>query len=217
MLHKKTLKFLKSLKKNNNREWFSENKDWYETSRLDFENLVKDLQIGLSELDITIKYLNPKKCIFRIYRDIRFSPDKTPYKNYMSAVFSEIKNSGYYLHIEPGKSFLTCGHYMLPPEQIKKIRKGIYDDFESFREIVENKNFIKEFGGLTKDETILKRVPNGFDKEHPSSEYLKFKNFYVTKSITDQQVLDTHFVTLAVSVYTNMQPFNDYINNLILD
>ena len=215
MLHKDTYQFLKTLKKNNNREWFGENKTKYEKARSDFEQLVAQLIQSISQFDLEVKYLQPKKCMFRIYRDTRFSLDKTPYKTHLGAVFSENKGSGYYLHVDPEGSFLTCGHYMLTPEQLKKVRQGIYDDFDTFQGILTDNNFKEEIGDLYRDDDTLKRVPNGFDKEHPSAEYLKLKRFYVMKNISGEKVLSKDFVEYASGIYKKMQPLNDYLNDLI--
>lgn len=220
MLKQDTFDFLKALNQNNNREWFAENKKWYESARSDFELLVAQIMGEITSFDKEIGFLDPKKCIFRIYRDTRFSQDKTPYKGHFGAVFRPQgldKSSGYYLHISPDESFLTCGHYMLSPEQLKKIRKGIYEDYDTFRSILDDKIFKKEIGDLYKDEDMLKRVPNGFDKNHPAAEYLKLKHFYVLKPISEQQVLDKDFVKYVGSIYKKMQPMSRFLNDLLLD
>lgn len=218
MIQKSTYKFLKELKKNNNKEWFTENKIKYEQARADFEKLVSQLIPAMAEFDSEMQYLKPKKCIFRIYRDVRFSQDKTPYKTHFGAVFSPVlhkKTSGYYIHIDPSGSFLTCGHYMLTPEEMKKIRRGIYEDFETFQSLINQKNFREEIGDLYRDENILKRVPNGFDKEHPAAEYLKLKQFYVMKSIPEKLLFSEDFISQAVSIFKQMHPLNDFFNELL--
>jgi uncharacterized protein (TIGR02453 family) len=218
MLHKSTLDFLTALKDNNYREWFNENKQWYERSRADFEQLVAKIIGAIAAFDPEIGYLEPKKCIFRIYRDVRFSLDKSPYKTHFGAVMRPAgmdKSSGYYLHIDPAECFLTCGRYMLLPDQIKKVRKGIYNDFETFRSIIEEKKFKKEIGDLYRDEDTLQRVPNEFDSNHPAAEYLKLKHFYVLKPVPEEQVLSPDFVNYAASVYRQMQPFGEFVNDLL--
>ncbi|NDW10546.1 DUF2461 domain-containing protein [Dysgonomonas sp. 520] len=220
MLKKDTLNFIAALKENNNREWFAENKAWYERARADFEILVAQVLAEIVSFDKEIGNVNPKQCIFRIYRDTRFSQDKTPYKTHFGAVFRARgldKSSGYYLHISPEESFLTCGHYMLMPDQLKKVRRGIYEDYETFRAILDEKNFKKEIGDLYRDEDALKRVPNGFDKEHPAAEYLKLKHFYVLKNVDEEQILSKDFVEYAGKIYKQMQPMSEFLNDLILD
>lgn len=217
MLQKETLNFLSELEKNNNREWFAENKSWYENSRNDFEHLVSELIQSMAQIDLQIKYLNPKKCIFRIYRDIRFSKDKTPYKTHFGAVLNEKKGCGYYIHIQPGNSFLTCGYYDLTSSQLKNIRKGIYEDYESFQNIISEKTFKKEIGDLSQDDTKLKRVPNGFDKDSPAAEYLKLKNFYVIKNLPQEKLFSNDFIAYATHIYTLMQPFYEYLEEFARD
>jgi len=220
MLQQESFDFLEALRQNNDREWFNANKEWYERAKNDFELLVAQIIGEISSFDKEIGLLDPKKCIFRIYRDTRFSQDKTPYKTHFGAVFRPQgldKSSGYYLHISPEESFLTCGHYMLTPEQLKKVRRGIYDDYETLRTILDEKKFKKDIGDLYRDEDVLKRVPNGFDKDHPAAEYLKLKHFYVLKNVSEKQILDKGFVKYAGSIYKQMQPLSQFLNDLLLD
>lgn len=220
MLDRDSYAFLRALKDNNNRDWFQENKAWYERARKDFESLVAQIIAQITSFDDEIGYLEPKKCIFRIYRDTRFSQDKSPYKTHFGAVFRQQgmdKTSGYYLHIDPEESFLTCGHYMLLPEQLKKVRRGIYDDYETFRAILDEKKFKKEIGDLYRDEDMLKRVPNGFDKDNPAAEYMKLKHFYVLKAIPEDKLLSKDFVQYAGNVYRQMMPLSRFLNDLLLD
>lgn len=220
MLNIDSYDFLKALKNNNSREWFQQNKDWYERSKKDFELLTARTITEITSFDDQIGYLDPKKCIFRIYRDTRFSQDKTPYKTHFGAVFRPQaldKTSGYYLHIDPDESFLTCGHYMLTPEQLKKVRRGIYEDYETFRGILDEKNFRKEIGDLYKDDDMLKRVPNGFDKDHPAAEYMKLKHFYAYKVIPEEVLLNEDFVNYAGKIYRQMMPLGHFLNDILLD
>jgi uncharacterized protein (TIGR02453 family) len=220
MLHKDTYEFLESLKENNNREWFTENKAWYERGKSDFESLVSEIINGIAAFDSQIGHPEAKRCVFRIYRDIRFSPDKTPYKTHFGAVIRPQgldKSSGYYIHISPEESFVSCGHYMLRPDQIKKVRKGIYDDFEMFSSILNEKHFKKEIGDLFRDEDALQRVPNGFDKEHPAAEYMKLKHFYAVKDIPQKKFFEKDIAEYIVSIYKQMYPLNEFLNDLLLD
>ncbi len=220
MLNKDVFEFLKALQANNNREWFAENKSWYEKSRADVEALVTKLIHEMARFDPGIGHLEAKRCIFRIYRDTRFSPDKTPYKTHFGAVFTPPgldKSSGYYLHIDPSESFLSCGHYMLRPDQLKKVRKGIYEDFETFQSILQEKQFKQTIGDLYRDEDRLQRVPNGFDKDHPAAEYMKLKHFYVWKVLQEKELFSENFVDYAAGIYQMMQPLNHFLNELLED
>lgn len=220
MLKEETLKFITELKRNNNREWFAENKAGYEKARADFEQLVAQIIQGINAFDPELGYLEPKKCIFRIYRDVRFSEDKSPYKTYFGAVFRPSglnKASGYYFHLNPDEAFVSCGHYMLMPDQLKKVRRGIYNDFEMFNSIINDKNFKKEFGDLYKDDDMLKRVPNGFDKDHPAAEYMKLKHFYILKSLSRKQLLDKDLANHVVEMYKQMYPLSQFLNDILLE
>lgn len=220
MIKKDTFKYLEDLKKNNNREWFTANKDRYETARQDMELLVDQMIQAIAEFDPQVKNLEAKKCIFRIYRDVRFSPDKTPYKTHFGAVFrprTAERISGYYFHLDPNEIFLSYGHYMLEPEQLKKMRRGIYNDFETFSDIINNKAFKKEIGDLYRDEDALKRVPNGFDKDHPAVEYLKLKRFYVYKPITKEQLFSEDFSKYAASMYKIMYPLGEFLDDVLTE
>lgn len=220
MLKQDTLNFLKTLQENNNREWFTENKAWYERARADFEQLTAQVIEELASIDPEIGQLNPKKCIFRIYRDVRFSADKSPYKTHFGAVFrpAELdKTSGYYLHIDPKESFVSCGHYMLAPAQLKKVRKGIYDDFEHFNSLLHEKQFKKEIGDLYKDDDMLKRVPNGFDKANPAAEYMKLKHFYALKVLPENQLTEKGLLNHIIAAYKLMQPLSRFLNDVLLE
>lgn len=220
MVRKETLDFLKALKENNNREWFTENKAWYESSRADVEQLAAQIIQSLATFEPEIGHLNPKKCIFRIYRDTRFSTDKTPYKTNFGAIFrphTAESSSGYYMHISPEGCFLSCGHYMLSPEQMKKMRRGIYNDFEMLQEILNEKHFKKEFGDLFHDDDMLKRVPNGFDKNHPAAEYMKLKHFYAIKQIPEQKLFEKDFVPYATRLYKLMQPLGRFLDDILTE
>jgi len=218
MLNEDTLDFLVALQQNNDREWFAQNKKWYDRARADFERLVTEMIQSLAAIDSEIGLLNPKKCIFRIYRDTRFSTDKTPYKNNFGAVFrphTPERISGYYFHVSPEDVFLSYGLYMLTPEQLKKVRRGLYGDFDMLKEIMEEKRFKKEIGGLYVDNDALKRVPNGFDKDHPAAEYLKLKHFYVVKQLSREKILSKDFVHYATDMYKVMQPMGRFLDDLL--
>ena len=220
MLKEETLKFITELKLNNNREWFAENKDKYEAARVDFEQLVAQIIQGINTFDSELGYLDPKKCIFRIYRDVRFSEDKSPYKTHFGAGFRPStlsKTSGYYFHLDPDEAFVSCGHYMLMPDQLKKVRRGIYNDFEMFSSIINDKDFKKEFGDLYKDDDMLKRVPNGFDKDHPAAEYMKLKHFYALKPLSRKQLLDKDLATYVTGMYKQMHPLSQFLNDILLE
>lgn len=220
MLHKDTLEFLKELKNNNNREWFADHKDWYERAKTDFEKLVQLVIDTFPNIDPEMGMLDAKKCIFRIYRDIRFSPDKTPYKTHFGAGFRVQglqKSSGYYLHIDPDESFVSCGHYMLDATQLKKVRKGISADYEYFKSLLDEPHFRKEIGNLYRDNDTLKNVPKGFEPNDPAAEYLKLKKFYVFRDIPNNILTKDSLTDFISSSYKTMQPLSRFFNDVLLE
>lgn len=222
MLTIDTLDFLSDLKKNNNRDWFAANKHRYDNARADVEALVNQLIGGINEFD-SIGSPEPKKCMFRIYRDTRFSANKEPYKVNMGAILRAeehqrgFDHADYYLHIESGNCFLSCGVYMPAPAILKALRTAIYEDFESFFELLHEPEFEKTFGDLYRDEDVLKRVPTGFDKDHPSADYLKLKHYYVFTPISDKDICSDKFVKQAQKIFKASKPLKDWLNRIIED
>lgn len=221
MIHQDTFNFLAELKRNNNREWFAENKAWYEYAKANFEELVNSLiSIFPTTIDPEVGLLNAKRCVFRIYRDIRFSQDKTPYKTHFGAGFRAPrlnKSSGYYLQIDPEGSFLSCGHYVLDSTQLKKVRKGISDDFDYFKSLIENPLFKKEIGDLIRDDDVLKGVPKGFDSDNEAAKYLKLKRFYVQRSIPKDKLTTDLLLPYITYTYKMMQPLSRFLNDVLLE
>lgn len=212
-----TFKFLSSLEINNNREWFNENKPLYLEAKANFENVVNEIIVDVADFDESVERLDAKNCIFRIYKDTRFSKDKTPYKTNIGASLVEkgpktLNHAGYYIHLENGKSFLAGGVYMTEPKNLKAIREAISSDGETFLKILNKKSFkdILELQG-----TKLVKVPQGFDKENPMGDYLKFKQFTVFHPLSDKEVLDKNFVKNTVKVLMEIYPFNRFLNEAI--
>jgi uncharacterized protein (TIGR02453 family) len=213
------LKFLKDLKKNNNREWFEKNKPRFETAKADFESFVTDLLAEMIKFDESLAGLEPKKLIFRIYRDVRFSKDKSPYKKNMSAAMSSVGKGlmvpGYYFHIEPGSnSMLGVGLYMPQPENLAKVRQEIDYNGTSLTKIFKDRKFKSNFGDFW-DEDKLKMVPKGYAKDHPHGEWLKLKSFIVTHSFTDKEVIDKKFLRNITGVAKSAKPLNDFLEEAI--
>lgn len=216
----KIIKFLKALKQNNNREWFTQNKEFFQSTKNNFNDIVETLITGIAKHDNDIAGLEAKDCIFRIYRDIRFSKDKTPYKTnfgaYMAPGGKKSGKTGYYIHIEPGgSSFLAGGLYMPPSEQLKAIRQEIDYNIEEFKKIIGDKNFVKYFGSVTGDK--LKKAPKGYPADHPEIELLKFKSYIVMHKVKDNQLLDEGFLKYAIDVFGVMQPFNGFLNRAVVN
>ena len=222
MIEKSTLNFLAELGENNYREWFHANKKRYESARDNVLAVAAKIFEEIQKFDGKIIFDDPKKCMFRIYRDTRFSHDKEPYKTNIGVVFSpdgtkKCSLSSYYLHIEPKGCFVSCGVYMPDAQIIKSIRDAIYEDFENFLEIIENKNFKKTFGSLCRDEDVLTRVPVGYDKSSPAAEFLKLKHFYVFQPVPDTDVCSSDFVSKAAEICKLAKPLQYWLNRAILN
>jgi uncharacterized protein (TIGR02453 family) len=217
MLKKSTLGFLKKLKKNNNREWFNANKNLYEDAKIDFEVFVFELIGETAEFDNSIAGVQPKDCIFRIYKDVRFSKDKTPYKTNLGAAIQEGGRksglAGYYFHIQPGEFFLAGGLYMPEADKLLKIRNAIAAKQKEFLAIVKNKEFVKNFKEVWGDK--LKTAPKGFAKDHPMAEYLKLKSFLAYCNLNESDIFTKDIIKKTAKIFKSMRPFNDFLNRAI--
>lgn len=208
-----TLQFLKTLEKNNNRDWFGENKELYLQAKEEVEFFVESLIQEMAAFDEDLLKIDPKKAVFRIYRDIRFSKNKTPYKKHFSASLGMKKGkktSGYYLHIEPGKSFLAGGVYLPEPLDLKEIRKEIVASGPEFQTILEQKDFRNNFRGLSVEHK-LQRVPMGFEKDYPMAEFLKLKSFTVSHPISDEQLFDQNAAQNFAKIFQTIKPLKDFL------
>ena len=220
MLSKETLQFLDDLKANNNRDWFLENKKRYEAFKKDYYQLASDLLDALKPLDASLEMQEVKNCTFRINRDIRFSKDKTPYKSHLGFWFSSgakgQNRSGYYIHLEKGASFIAGGLYCPESEDLKKMRKEIAYFHEDLEEILEEKNFKKEFKDFDRNEkNTLKNPPRGYEKEHPAIELLKLKSFESSQAIDLSAVAKKDFVEVMSKKLIALKPLNDFINRAL--
>ncbi len=213
------LKFLKDLSKNNDREWFEKNKPKYLAAKDSFEEFVAPLLNELIKFDSALMGLNPKKLTFRIYRDVRFSKDKRPYKTNFGASFSPagkgMGKPGYYLHIEPGnKSFVAGGLFMPEPENLGKVRQEIDYNGDKLAKIVNDKKFKKDFPGFW-DEDKLKRAPKGFEEGSKYIEWLKLKSFIMMRPLSDVEVKDKMFMKTIITIYKMVKPLNDFLAEAI--
>lgn len=213
------LKFLKNLSKNNDRAWFEKNKPKYLEAKDNFDQFVAALLTELVEFDESLANLDPKKITFRIYRDVRFSKNKAPYKSNMSAGISPrgkmVDEPGVYVHIQPNnKSFIAAGLWMPQPEPLGKIRQEIDYNGKTLENIMADKKFKKLYGDF-EPEGSLKNVPKGYEKEHPLAEWLKLKSFVVSKPYTDAEVLDKKFMKTVIDAYKTAKPLNDFLKEAI--
>ncbi|HYK47194.1 MAG TPA: DUF2461 domain-containing protein [Parafilimonas sp.] len=220
MLQPSTLKFLKDLKKNNNKEWFDANRKRYEAAKADFAAFVQGVIDRFCKTDATLSALSAKDCLFRINRDIRFSKDKSPYKtNFGASINAGGKKrvrAGYYLHLEPGQSFVGGGIYMPTPEELKKVRQEIDYNFEEFRKLITNKKFKTIYKDISKDgELSLSRPPKGYDENNPAIEYIKLKSVIAMTPLNDADLTDKKLSAKVVSAFEALYPVIVFINKAL--
>jgi uncharacterized protein (TIGR02453 family) len=211
----KTLDFLKKLKNNNNRDWFEKNKSRYLEAKEEYEAFLAKIIAGVRKFDRKVDAdLTPKDCMFRIYRDVRFSKDKKPYKTNMGASIDpggkKSQIAGYYLHVEPGNNFAAGGVWMPEPEMLQSIRQEIDYNPGPLLALMKAASFRKYFNGLD-DEDKLKTVPKGFGKDHPHIELLKNKHFLVSHPLSDKDLLSKDAVKKITEAFRAMHPFLEYM------
>lgn len=191
MIQKETIAFLKNLKKNNERDWFQANKKAFDAAQDNMTAFAGYLIGEIGKFDEAVAGLAPKACVFRIYRDTRFSKDKSPYKTNLGAYIApggrKSMLPGYYFHLEPGVSFVAGGKHIPDGPELLKIRNAIVNNTPEFLKIVEKKSFKDSFGHFSGDS--LKTAPKGFDPEHPAIEYLKLKEFMAWTELKEDKAL----------------------------
>jgi len=220
MLQLSTLKFLKDLKKNNNKPWFDAHRNEYEKSKKDFEQFIQLVIDKHSKNDPSIKNLVAKNCLFRINRDVRFSKDKSPYKTNFGASINKggkkAMTAGYYFHLEPGQGFTGGGIWMPMPEDLKKVRQEIDYNLPEFKKIIGSKKFKSVYGDLSRDaEYTLSRVPKGYEPDNPAAEYLKFKSFIAVIQIKDTDLTSNKLIKKTLTSFEALRPLVEFINHAI--
>lgn len=210
------LSFLSDLKENNNREWFAENKHRYDETRADFEEISQLLINEVARFDEDIKHISVKDCVFRIYRDTRFSQDKTPYKTHYGVFIAagggrKSVRGGYYLHFEPRKSFVAVGVWCPPPDVLKALRQSIYDNIDELKKITNEVGFKSYFKGFY-DEEKLKTAPKGFPKDFPDIDLLKLKHYMVEFTLPESLLSDKDFIVELARIIKTAQPLNTFLN-----
>lgn len=217
MISPSTLKFLRLLKKNNNKAWFEAHRKEYEIAKNEFENFIQSVLDKHSKNDPDLKDLTAKKCLFRINRDVRFSKDKSPYKtNFGASMDKGGKKSGlagYYFHLQPGKSFLGGGLWMPQPDSIKKVRQEIDYCLDEFKKIITSKKFKTIYPDLYTGEGIqLSKLPHGFEKDNPAAPYLKFKSWLMISDFSDEDITSKNLLKKTVDAFSILQPFIKFLN-----
>ena len=218
LISPKTLAFLKSLKKNNNKPWFDENREKYIAAKEDFGVFVGLLLERMILFDADLKELSAKNCTFRINRDIRFSKNKTPYKINLSASFNKggkkSVNAGYYFHVQPGgNSFVGGGLWMPEAIGLKKLRQEIDYCFPEFKKIINKNAFKLHYKELETDEKqMLVNIPKGYEKENPAAGFLRMKSFIATKDLSDEELLSPGLLNESVDALNALMPLVKFIN-----
>jgi uncharacterized protein (TIGR02453 family) len=208
-------KFLNELKENNNRDWFAVNKDEFQKQQNNIEAFADALLQELNTHDV-IETPSGKKSLYRIYRDTRFSNDKTPYKTHWSGSFTratKYRRGGYHFHIGPGSSYIAGGFFGPNPADLKLIRNDIAFDAAPLRAILNSEPFITTFKTLRGEQ--VKTTPKGFSADHEAIDLLRYKQFLLVRHFTDEEVLSKDFVKQAGDVYRNMRPFFDYMSEVL--
>ena len=220
MLKSSTIKFLKDLRKNNNKPWFDRHRPDYENAKTDFSNFVQQVIDRHGKKDPGIAHLKAKDCLFRINRDVRFSKDKSPYKTNMGAYFNpegkKSNLSGYYFHFEPGKSFSGGGLWMPLPVDLARIRQEIDYNLDAFQKIISDRRFKKVFGDLQRDqEFVLTRVPKGYESDNPAAEFLKMKSFVAKMPLSDADLTSKDLIKKVQNAFEALQPLLRFLNESI--
>lgn len=215
LLKKEAFDFLKTLSKNNNREWFNEHKERYLKAH---ENVICFADALLREMNThdQIETETGKKSLHRIYKDVRFSKDKTPYNIHWGGGFkraTQKRRGGYYFHLQPGNSFVGGGFWGPNPEDMKRIREDIDVNYEDWRKIFKDKIFVKTFGVLEGEQLVS--APRGYEKDHPAIDLLRHKQFLLRHYFTDEEVLHPDFVRRANEVFKAMRPYFDYMSEVL--
>ncbi|WP_420601683.1 DUF2461 domain-containing protein [Flagellimonas sp.] len=211
IITKDAFNFLKELAKNNNKEWFQENKAIFKAHEADVKSFYANVQEHLNEHDEI-----EKMKMFRIYRDVRFSKDKTPYKTHFAGSFSRLGahlRGGYYLRIKPGESFVATGFWDPNKEDLFRIRKEFEQDASDLRKILNDKSFKKIWGELEGDG--VKTAPKGFDKEHPNIDLIKKKQFVFVKNFSDKEVLSNTFIKEVDTSFRAIRPYFDLMSDIL--
>lgn len=210
-IDKSALEYLSRLEQNNNREWFEEHKPEFKTIQADVKAFYEALKDRM-QLHDEIQRLK----IFRIYRDVRFSTDKTPYKSHFAGSFAragEERRGGYYLRIKPGETFAAVGFWNPEKEDLLRIRKELEVDASEFRDIMEDPEFSKCWGTLQGD--AVKTAPKGFDKNHANIDLIRQKQFIFTKEFTDKEVVSPKFIEKVDQAFQQVRPFFDLMSAVL--
>lgn len=214
-IQQQTFDFLKDLSAHNDRDWFSDNKSRYEAARDNVAEFADALLQRLSGSD-ELETVSGKKAMFRIYRDVRFSKNKSPYKTSLSGRFrraGKLRRGGYYFHLSPGDNLIGGGFYGIEKDDLKRVRQEFDQDGESMRRIMSDPEFVAQFGQMQGEQ--LKKAPQGYPKDHPNIDLLRYKQFYAGRQFTQKEVLSPDFLDRATESLVALRPFFDYFSEVL--
>ena len=220
MMQASTLKFLKDLKKNNNKPWFDKNRAGYDAAKSDFAGFIQKVIDKHGKKDPAIASLSVKDTLFRINRDVRFSKDKSPYKDNMGAYLARGGKksifAGYYFHCQPGRCFMGGGLWMPMPPELSRVRQEIDYNFAAFKKIIANKKFRAVYGDLSRDaEYTLSRLPKGYEPANPAAGYLKLKSFVALAPLSDSDLSSPGLLKKTLAAFGALQPLVEFINESV--
>jgi len=214
----KVLKFLKDLKKNNNRDWFNANKGRYEEAKAEFEKFINSVIHEIARFDKSVQFVEAKDCMFRIYRDVRFSANKEPYKTNFGAWISKdgrkSSGPGYYFHVAPEEQFISGGIYMPDPELLKRIRQEIYYNYKDFDKILKSKDFKKYFNGID-DYYKAKLAPRDYPADFEGIDILKNKSYTVSAALDEKTLHSDSLFKTTVTICKALLPYNDFLRKAV--
>jgi uncharacterized protein (TIGR02453 family) len=219
-IDKSTIQFLEDLTKNNNREWFQENKPRYDTARKNYLSFLDELLESMEPFEPVAHGQKGKDLVFRIYRDVRFSNDKRPYKDHFGAYIAEGGRKsilpGYYLHLAANNnSFVAGGLWMPPADYLKAVRQEIDYNMDGLERIIKAPDFKERFGSIQGEQ--LKTTPKGYDKDNPAIEYLRFKSWNAVMPLPDKVVLSKDFMEVVLEALKAVKPFNNFLTEPLKD
>ena len=231
MQAKRILDFLKDIAANNNRPWFQEHREEYLACKADFEKGIAQAIGRIASFDSEIVHLQVKDCVYRFYRDTRFSPDKSPYKRHLGAYIcakgKKALRGGYYIHLEPGNCLLATGSYWLPTNILTSCRNEIMVNIDEWRDIVESEKFLEYFGAPNVGEwessskgfglQCLKSCPSGFPKDYEFIQYLRMKDYCCWKNVPDTFFEGDQWLDEAANIFKVAKPMMDFMNSVIDD
>jgi uncharacterized protein (TIGR02453 family) len=220
MLQPSTIKFLKDLKKNNNKAWFEKNREKYVEAKNDFADFIQQVIVQHGKKDPAIASLQVKDTLFRINRDVRFSKDKSPYKDNMGAYLARGGKksvfAGYYFHCQPGRCFMGGGLWMPMPPELSRVRQEIDYSFAAFKKIIGKSSFRSIYGDLSRDaEYSLSRLPKGYEPGNPAAAYLKLKSFVALSPMKDADLASKDLLKKTLAAFGALQPLVAFINEAV--